>query len=480
MSHTLIDEDTIASLAPSPAALKNGRLLSETGKFSNHCQSTDGTLYWAECAGSGKSTYQTSADFADPAKPICRCSCPSRQFPCKHSLGLLYEIAIGKNFAIADIPLNLQEKRRKLQQKNENKKIAATKPKVTNTSAQKKKIAKQLEGLALAETVIDELLNSGLTTLGGSSLDSYQKLAKNFSSCYLPGIQTAFLRMALAVEHLQSNPQEADKQYNFVLQTLITLHSTIKKSKVLLQKQLDGQESTPEEAILFEALGGVWRSEDLRNLGLVRRNVKLAQLSFDVSLDEAKQEYIERAFWIDIDNGTIYHTLNLRPVRALKYVKASDSCFSLLEVAELLIYPGGLDRRVRWDECAKYPLEDKIKLHLPTLAEENIAVAVKKAKGQFKNTLFPKYLPILLPIAQIAYNEDTPILVDPIGNRIVVRHSQLDGKKYDTIASLKHFPLPIDSGCAAFGLLFYDNSDYSICFDPYSIIANGQIVRLMF
>ena len=53
MSHTLIDEDTIASLAPSPAALKNGRLLSETGKFSNHCQSTDGTLYWAECAGSG-------------------------------------------------------------------------------------------------------------------------------------------------------------------------------------------------------------------------------------------------------------------------------------------------------------------------------------------------------------------------------------------------------------------------------------------
>lgn len=247
-----------------------------------------------------------------------------------------------------------------------------------------------------------------------------------------------------------------------------------------MQKQLDGQESTPEEAILFEVLGGVWRSEDLRNLGLVRRNVKLAQLSFDVSLDEAKQEYIERAFWIDIDNGTIYHTLNLRPVRALKYVKASDSCFSLLEVAELLIYPGGLDRRVRWDECAKYPLEDKIKLHLPTLAEENIAVAVKKAKDQFKNTLFPKYLPILLPIAQIAYNEDTPILVDPIGNRIVVRHSQLDGKKYDTIAYLKHFPLPIDSGCAAFGLLFYDNSDYSICFDPYSIIANGQIVRLMF
>ncbi len=476
----LVNENMIASLAPSPAALKNGRLLSQTGKFSNYCQSADGTLYWAKCAGSGQSTYQTSADFTDSLKPVCRCSCPSRQFPCKHSLGLLFEIALGKNFVVADIPQNLQEKRRKLQQKNENKKITTTKPKAANTSAQKKKISKQLEGLALAETIIDELLNSGLATLAGNSLNNYQKLAKNFSSCYLPGIQTAFLRMALAVEHLQKNPQEADKQYSLVLQTLITLHSTIKKSKVLLQKQLNGQESTPEEAILFEALGGIWRSEDLRNLGLVRQNVKLVQLSFDVSLDEAKQEYVERAFWIDIDTGTIYHTLNLRPVRALKYVKASDSCFNLLEVAELLIYPGGLNRRVRWEECAEYHLDDKIKLHLPTLAEENIAVAVKKAKGQFKNTLSPKYLPVLLPIAQIGYIDEVPVLIDPAGNRIVVRHSPINAQEYDPIASLEHFPLPIDGNCAAFGLLFYDNSDYSICFDPYSIITHSQIVRLMF
>ncbi len=476
----LIDENLIASLAPSPAALKNGRSLSETGKFSHCCQSADGTLYWAECAGSGKSLYQTSADLTNSAKPVCRCSCPSRQFPCKHSLGLLFEIALGKTFVIADPPLDLQEKRRKLQQKNENRKTVATKPKATNNSAQKKKITKQLEGLDLAETIIDELLSSGLATLAGSSLDNYQKLAKNFSSCYLPGVQIAFLRMALAVEHLQNAPQEADRQYSLVLQTLITLHSTIKKAKVFLQKQLQGQESTPEEAILFEALGGIWRSEDLRNLGLVRQNVKLVQLSFDVSLDEAKQEYVERAFWIDIDTGTIYHTLNLRPVRALKYVKASDSCFNLLEVAELLIYPGGLNRRVRWEECAEYPLDDKIKLHLPTLAEENIAVAVKKAKGQFKNTLFPKYVPVLLPIEQIAYIDERPILIDHVGNRLAIRQYRTSDQKYDAITSLKHFPLPIDSSCAAFGLLFYDSSDYSICFCPYSIVTPQQIVRLMF
>ncbi len=477
---SLIDENLIASLAPAPTALKNGCLLSQAGKFSNHCQSADGKLYWAECAGSGPSIYQTSADFTDPLKPICRCSCPSRQFPCKHSLGLLCEISIGKKFAIADIPHDLQEKRRKTQQKNENKKMATTKPKAANNSPLKKKIAKQLEGLALAETVIDELLNSGLATLAGSSLDSYQKLAQNFSNCHLPGIQTTFLRMASAIERLQSTPQEADRQYHLVLQNLIALYSTVKKSKVFLQKQLDGQENTPEEAILFEALGGVWHSEDLRNLGLVRQNVKLVQLSFDVYFDEAKKEYAERSFWLDIDGGTIYHSLNLRPVKALKHIKATDSCFNLLEIPELLIYPGGLDCRVRWDKWLEHPLTEDIKRRLPALAEANIPTAVKKAKGQFKNTLFPKYLPILLPISQIASIEKKPILIDPVGNRLAIRQGPIGAPTYDTITSLSHFPLPIDKNCAAFGLLFYDNSDHSICFYPYSILTPQQIVRLMF
>jgi len=89
-------------------------------------------------------------------------------------------------------------------------------------------------------------------------------------------------------------------------------------------------------------------------------------------------------------------------------------------------------------------------------------------------------LPVLLPIAQIGYIDEVPVLIDPAGNRIVVRHSPINAQEYDPIASLEHFPLPIDGNCAAFGLLFYDNSDYSICFDPYSIITHSQIVRLMF
>ena len=44
--------------------------------------------------------------------------------------------------------------------------------------------------------------------------------------------------------------------------------------------------------------------------------------------------------WMDIATGQIDQTLNLRPAKALKYVKAEDSRFELLEIPTLYTYPG--------------------------------------------------------------------------------------------------------------------------------------------
>ena len=63
-----------------------------------------------------------------------------------------------------------------------------------NTAAQKKKLAKQLEGLDMAERMVDDLLTSGLGALAGASAKTYDKLAKDLGSCYLTGPQTAFTR----------------------------------------------------------------------------------------------------------------------------------------------------------------------------------------------------------------------------------------------------------------------------------------------
>ena len=76
-------------------------------------------FYWAECKGSGKNPYRVLLDVEGPA---FKCSCPSRQFPCKHGVGLyLYLARNPEAFASADPPAWAAEwlgKRREKQSSN--------------------------------------------------------------------------------------------------------------------------------------------------------------------------------------------------------------------------------------------------------------------------------------------------------------------------------------------------------------------------
>src|SRR5206468_11565835 len=135
-----IDEAYADSQAPNAAAITNARGVVLKRKLVGLFRSSDGTLLFGDCKGSGAENYRPSADFADPAKPVFRCTCPSRQFPCKHSLALLYAHAQGAKFVEKEVPSDLSEKRTTVQQRAEKKKVEAEKPRPVNTSALKKKI----------------------------------------------------------------------------------------------------------------------------------------------------------------------------------------------------------------------------------------------------------------------------------------------------------------------------------------------------
>src|SRR5688572_24344733 len=130
-----IDESFADAQAPNAAAIKNARGVVLKRKLVGLFKSPDGTLLFGDCKGSGKDNYQPSADFAEPTKPVYRCTCPSRQFPCKHSLALLYAHAQGAKFVQKDVPEDISAKREKIQQRAEKKKVEADKPHKVNTSA---------------------------------------------------------------------------------------------------------------------------------------------------------------------------------------------------------------------------------------------------------------------------------------------------------------------------------------------------------
>src|SRR5712672_1987007 len=123
-----IDEAYVDSQAPNATAIKNARGVVLKKKLVGLFHSADGTLLFGDCKGSGAENYRPSADFAEPAKPVFRCTCPSRQFPCKHSLALLYAHAQGGKFVEKEVPADISEKRTKIQARTEKKKVDATQP----------------------------------------------------------------------------------------------------------------------------------------------------------------------------------------------------------------------------------------------------------------------------------------------------------------------------------------------------------------
>jgi hypothetical protein len=97
-----IDLGRIEALATDQASLKAAAGLAKPGKWSGVGGSADGALIWGECAGSGANPYRVMADLRDLGN---KCTCPSRKFPCKHVLALLWlDAEAVVTFAPGEIP----------------------------------------------------------------------------------------------------------------------------------------------------------------------------------------------------------------------------------------------------------------------------------------------------------------------------------------------------------------------------------------
>lgn len=84
--------DKIESLAPDQASLAAARKLLKTSSWPGLFTNSAG-LVWGECQGSGSTPYRVAVETEDLGY---KCTCPSRKFPCKHSLALMWMQAEGK------------------------------------------------------------------------------------------------------------------------------------------------------------------------------------------------------------------------------------------------------------------------------------------------------------------------------------------------------------------------------------------------
>lgn len=471
-----ITEQQISTLATNASAMANAKKIVQKGGFVKLSASADGTFYLGECSGSGKTNYITSADYINESEPVFRCSCPSRQFPCKHSLALLMEIKDGKTFTTCEIPEDIMDKRAKKEARVEKKAEKKTTPPKTNKNAAAKKLKKQLEGLDLTEQMMQELLNAGLGTLTGNSVGNYKDLAKQLGDYYLPGPQLYVNRLILNIEQMHRDSD--NRHYEEAVKILVKLHALVKKSKEYLNEKLNTENLEQEDTILYEELGGVWQLDQLNALNLKKDNARLIQLSFQVIYDEAKKEYTDLGYWADIDTGEIFSTYNYRPLKALKYVKEEDTIFDMAVIPQLTYYPGNLNKRVRWENASYTPVTPEHLALLKEKAGKDIASVVKQVKNQIKNTLADDYVVHLLAFKNMAACGEDYVLEDNTGETI--RLSDMDGME-STVYRLSMVPhYSMLENQLLLGAFYCDEKNKKMCIKPISIVTDKTILRLLY
>jgi len=438
--------------------------------------SGDGTLLLGECPGSGKSPYSCSVDFINPNAPVSRCTCPSRRFPCKHCVALLYARLYGAKFAETDIPDDIAAKRAK---SAEVKKTAVKKVIDINAPVSKsamnaaiKKIDNQIDGLLAAEKILDGIVNTGLAGINAKMRYALNEQILNLGNYHINGVQTAFSELLLRLS-------ESGGNYTSSVEQTLYISALLKKAKDYLTAKKNSGGGVLKLAVdspIEEQIGFVWKLDQLRAYGCFEENAELLQLGFVSRDDPARQDFVDTGFFISLKSGVIYRKINYRPYKAAKHIKEDDSVSDILQVPEMFCYPGHINPRCRFGEFAlrkTAPTDLKITL---SHAESSFPDAVKTVKNQIKDPLADKNPLILLKAAAF----DGRRLIDENGNKqVLIDAPDLRSGETLPLEIMRSVNPAIFEGAAV--LVMYNNDVDAgvLSAAPICVVTDGGIVRLI-
>lgn len=190
MDTTTWSRHTVLALAPDDASARAGLSLAVEAKWSD-LGGTD-SAFWGECKGSGSKPYQTRIALDGPA---FKCSCPSRKFPCKHSLALFFlYVDKAQLFSAVETPgwvsEWLESRGQREQKKVERAWEKADKP--VDEAAQAKAAARRAErvedGIDQLERWLQDLVRSGLATAPKQPYSHWDGMGQRLIDAQAPGL----------------------------------------------------------------------------------------------------------------------------------------------------------------------------------------------------------------------------------------------------------------------------------------------------
>lgn len=248
----------ILALSPDASTTANGKKLSDGKKISN--LGTDSNFIWGECQGSGSSPYYIVIDLADGA---AKCNCPSRKFPCKHSIGFfLYYAANASAFSIQAAPKFASDwidKRLKGAEKKAQKEEEVLSPEAL--AKKKEQVAKKdkqktldlKEGLEDAILWVEDIIRVGIAEAEQNKYSFGEKQKK-----WTTDLKAEGLRLYLdTLTDLLGDVSNSDWIPQF-LKKLGTFYLLLK-----MIKNVDKFPQPLQDSILYEGAGFLLKKEDI-------------------------------------------------------------------------------------------------------------------------------------------------------------------------------------------------------------------------
>lgn len=201
--------EQITALAPDAASIKAGRGLVNPAKWPTLGRSAN--AIWGECRGSGSAPYQVSVDLGGP---VFKCTCPSRKFPCKHGLGLLWLVAERPAAAaisdpppwVADWLTARQAKVEKQQAADVGKNNAPPDAEAIARRAAKRLKEMEQGGAELTRWLTDQTRN-GLATYPQQSASYFAGVAARLVDAKMPGLVNEMTRLESFIHSGDGWPQ---------------------------------------------------------------------------------------------------------------------------------------------------------------------------------------------------------------------------------------------------------------------------------
>jgi len=187
-------EEQIWALAPDEASKKAGKDLAYSEKWIT--KGYNDLAIWGECKGSGSKPYETQIHIETIT---CKCSCPSRKFPCKHSLGLL--ILYVKNKAIfthSTEPTWVTDWLKKKKEQSAKKEESKEKPINEISQAKRLQAREELVDSGIEELLIwmKDVIKNGIVSFPEKGTSILHHLAKRMVDAKSQGLASLLRKMA--------------------------------------------------------------------------------------------------------------------------------------------------------------------------------------------------------------------------------------------------------------------------------------------